>query len=84
MKIRSGLFVCNKKLLIERVCCNVDRYKYGSIIYYSVTILQGPVMQWMQHVHPVPMHLSLHIKPSAVDIVTLPLWAAPNLLFTLT
>jgi hypothetical protein len=33
-------------------------------------ILQAPVIQWIQHVQPVPMHFSMHIEPSVMDTVT--------------
>jgi hypothetical protein len=84
MKISTGIYVCNKRLIIERINGNLDIYEYDSVKYCSVIILQGPVMHWIRHVHLVPLHLSMHIKPSGMDIVTLPLWVAPIFVSILT
>jgi hypothetical protein len=47
-------------------------------------VLQDPVIQWIQHVQPVFMHLSRHIEPFVMDVVTLLLWVPPSFVFILT
>jgi hypothetical protein len=46
-------------------------------------VLQDQVIQLIQHVHPVRMHLSRHIEPFVMDVVNLLLFVAPSFLFTL-
>jgi hypothetical protein len=49
-----------------------------------LVVLQDPVIQWIQHVHPVLMHLSRHIDPFFMDVVNLLLCVAPKFVFILT